>query len=282
MSTFTAIGPALDLSAPAPEAPRHSLLNTPGVVVDRDGGRWLNGVNFWQYPEATPSTWDACDSGTFRVKAEGEGMGSVRFDTVVAIIPITCSAIGMDEEAVAEFFDRAEAALDATLSFAVEDILATGQPSMSNPFLGDTNMTVPAGTSALSPRNAFAWLEKVIGLTGKRGMIHATPQVVASLQDPVLGEVNPLVTVNGTPVVSGGGYTGAHPIGPGLLPGPGDETDWIFASLPVEVRLSPIVATTVAQTLDRSDNVLTYRAERAVLVSFDAELQAGVLVDWSI
>jgi hypothetical protein len=55
----------------------------------------------------------------------------------------------------------------------------------------------------------------------------------------------------------------------------------MFASLPVEVRLSPMVATTVAQTLDRSDNVLTYRAERAMLVSFDAQLQAGVLVDWS-
>lgn len=280
MATFTAIGPALDLSAPAPEAPRHSLLNTPGVVRDRDGGRWLNGVNFWQYPEGTPSTWDPCDSGTFRTKAEGDGMGSTRFDTLVAYLPITCSAIGMDDDAVQEFFDRAEVALDATLSFAAEVLLSQGNASSSNPYLGDGNMSAPAGSTALSAGVALSYLEQAIGATGKRGMIHATPAVIAALQAfPVEGvDLSDLETANGTYVVSGGGYQGARPVG---KPGPGTTEDWIFASLPVAAYLSPVVATTVAQTLDRSDNVLTYRAERALLVSFPDELQAGVLVDWS-
>ena len=33
--------------------------------------------------------------------------------------------------------------------------------------------------------------------------------------------------------------------------------------------------------LDRSDNVLTFRAERYVLAIWDGALQAAVLVDWS-
>jgi len=279
MATFTAIGPALDLSAPAPQAPCHSLLQTPGVVVERDGGRFLNGVNFWQYPEATPSTWDPCDTGTFRTKDDGEGMGFSRFDTVVAYLPITCSAIGMDDQATQEFFDRAEVALDATLSFAVEGLLVKGNPSSTNPFLGDGNMTL-AASGAKSPGVALSYLENAIGLTGQGGMIHATPATIAALQAfPLGGDTQErLETANCTKVVSGGGYIGAHPVG---QTGPGATTDWAFASLPVEVRLSPIVTTTVAQTLERSDNVLTYRAERAVLVSFDTQLQAGVLVDWS-
>lgn len=280
MATITAIGPALDLSAPRPVAPKHSLLNTPGVVVDRDGGRWLNGVNFWQYPEGTPSSWDACDTGTFRTKDEGEGMGTVRFDTIVAYLPITCSAMGMDAEAVQEFFDRAEVALDATLSFAVEELLSQGNPSSTNPYLGDGNMTALAGGAAVSPGLALSYLEEAIGATGKQGMIHSTPAVIAALQAfPVNGANDTrLETANGTPVVSGGGYQDARPVG---KPGTGTTEDWNFASLPVEAYLSPMVATSVSQTLDRSDNVLTYRAERAVLVNFPAELQAGVLVDWS-
>src|SRR6188472_2570135 len=162
MATFTAIGPALDLSAPAPQAPLHSLLNTPGVVVSRDSGRWLNGVNIQQYPTATPTVWDACDTGTFRTKDAGEGMDSVRFDAVVAYLPITCSSIGMGEEAVQEFFDRAEAALDATLSFAAERTLAAGNASSSNPFLADGNMTTPAGTTAVNPAVGLAYLENAI------------------------------------------------------------------------------------------------------------------------
>jgi hypothetical protein len=281
MATFTAIGPALDLSAPTPQAPCHSLLMTPGVVAERDGGRWLNGVNYWQYPEATPSAWDPCDTGTFRTKDEGEGMGSVRFDTVVGYLAITCSAIGMGAEEVQEFFDRAEAALDATLSFAAEELLAAGNPSSSNPFLSDSDMTTPGGSTAVSPGIGLSILENAIGATGKKGMIHATPATIAALQAFPLGgdtEMERLETANCTPVVSGGGYIATRPVG---HPPTGATEDWMFASLPVEVRLSPMVATTVAQTLDRSDNVLTYRAERAMLVSFDAQLQAGVLVDWS-
>ena len=82
--------------------------------------------------------------------------------------------------------------------------------------------------------------------------------------------------MNGTPIVSGGGYIGAA----ANSQAPAAGQDWMFASGPVEVRLSPMVITNLKESLDRSDNTITFRAERWVLVSWDTALQSAVLVDW--
>lgn len=275
MSTFTAVGPRLDLLGPRPQQPRHSLLNTPGVVVDEDGGRWLNGVNLLGYPEDTPSLWEPCSDGTFRVKAEGSERPQALFDPFVAYLPVTCSTLGWAD---GELSDMAEAALNATLSFAVEDALAEGGPSQTNPYLGDGNLTVLGGTE--SPEVALAYLEEAIGATGRRGMIHATPAVVAALQPFPVSDVqaSTLITSNGTPVVSGGGYIGAVPDGEAAL---GATESWMFATGPVEVRLGPFSIPDLRTALDREINEVTFRAERPFLVTWDTVLQAGVLVDWS-
>jgi hypothetical protein len=62
---------------------------------------------------------------------------------------------------------------------------------------------------------------------------------------------------------------------------PGADEDWIFATGPVEVHLGPLVMTNIKETLDRSDNTVTFRAERYALALWDTALQAAVLVDWS-
>jgi hypothetical protein len=36
-----------------------------------------------------------------------------------------------------------------------------------------------------------------------------------------------------------------------------------------------------AAVLDRDDNTVVYRAERDILVGWDGQLQAAVLVDWN-
>jgi len=37
----------------------------------------------------------------------------------------------------------------------------------------------------------------------------------------------------------------------------------------------------VSEYVDRENNVITYRAERAILPLWDTSLQSGVLIDWT-
>lgn len=271
------VGIRLDLDGPRPVAPPHSLVNTPGVVVAGGDGRWMNGVNLIAYPEDVPSLWEACSEGTFETKGDGETGRITTFDPFVVYLPITCSSLGVYQN----LQGQAEAVLEATWSFGVEEALAKGIVGPpSNPFFGDSSLSILAGGAAQTPATALAYLENAIGATGRKGMIHATPAIVSALQADKLegGEEGELLTSNGTPVVSGGGYAGADPYA-GAAPSAGQ--DWMFATGPVEVRSSPIAMTSVSQSLDRSDNTLTFRAERNVLAIFDGALQAGILVDWS-
>ncbi len=108
-------------------------------------------------------------------------------------------------------------------------------------------------------------------------MIHATPPVVSRWFDQTR-EDNPLVTVNGTRVAAGGGYQGATPSGQ-VAASAGES--WVYATGPVEVRLGEVAVLDIKDVLDRSNNDVTFRAERYVLVTWDTQLQAAVLVDWA-
>lgn len=274
MSTFTAVGVRLDLDGPRPVAPPHSLLNTPGVVVERDQGRWLNGVNMIAMPEDTPSLWEPCSEGTYRVKTDGLDVRITTFDPFVVYLPITCSSLGVYQE----LQQQAEDVLDATSSLGVEEALAQGVSGSTNPWFGDANLTV-LGAATVTPAVGLSWLENAIGATGRKGMIHASPAIISALEaDKLEGTEGGLFTSNGTPVVSGGGYIG---VAPESETAAGSGTDWMFATGPVEVRIGPLVMTDVRESLDRSDNVLTFRAERYVLATWDGALQAAVLVDWT-
>lgn len=279
MSTITAVGPALAIDGPLPVAPPHSLLNTGGVVVERDATRVLNGVNVFGYPTGCSSLWEPCSDGTFRTKTDVSEMLSPRFDSFVVYKPVTCSAIGLRDPG--ELSDRSEAALEATVSAGVEKALAEGVDQSSNPFFGDASVDDLTGGTAVSAGVALSMLEEAIGETCRMGLVHATPAVVAALQAfPVGAESDTrLITANGTPVVSGSGY---QDIDTPYLDTPGDTEDWVFATGPVRVYLGPVVTTTVKETLDRSDNTLTFRAERYVIAVWDTALQAAALVDWSL
>jgi hypothetical protein len=275
MSEFVAVGPARDLEGPLPLAPEYSLLTVPGVLADGDV-RWLNGVNVWGYPVETPSLWEPCSDGTFRTKSSESSWDQPRFDAFVAYLPIQCSTITAAPE---EFAERAERTLAATISFAVETALSQGIPGSTNPFFGDTNL-VQHGTDGVTPDVGLSFLENAIGLTGRGGMIHATPGTVAAWGFDKLKTNGSLETVNGTPVASGGGYIGVDPSSEtGSTPTTGIE--WAFATGPVRVYLGDAVTLEVSEYVSRSDNVITYRAERYALATWDTSLQAGVLIDWT-
>lgn len=274
-----AVGPALGIDGPLPVSPLHSLLKTEGVVVDRDATRVLNGVNLWGYPEGCPGLWEPCADGTFRTKSDNSTMSLPRFDSFVVYFPVTCStiSIGGDPD---ELVRRAEQVLKATESAGVEEALAQGVAQSTNPFFGDGNVSILNSGTAVSPGIALSHLEQAIGDTCRKGMIHATPAVIAGLQAfPLDGsEDTRLETANGTPVVSGSGYQG---VDTPALSTPTATQDWVFATGPVEVHLGPIVITDIKETLDRSDNTVTFRAERYVLAVWDTALQAAILVDWA-
>lgn len=278
MST-TGVGPLLAIDGPTPEAPPHSLINTPDVVVERDDGRWMNGVNIFGYPEDTPTLWAPCSDGTFAIKAEGGDMPIARFDPFAVYTPITCSAMGLGS--AREFAGRAEVALEATLSMGIEAGLAQGIPGQAaadeNPHFGDSNLVILGGTE--NPRVGLSFLENAIGATGRQGIIHLTPAVGSALQSNLLVSANDILkTVSGNRVVIGDGYIGTDP---NLGSGPDDTVDWIFATGPVEARIGPLVFNDLAETLERTTNDVTFRAERYVLATWDTALQVGVRVDWS-
>lgn len=273
MSTITAVGVRLDIDGPRPVAPPHSLLNTPGVVVEDGAGRWMNGVNLDTYPTDPPSVWDPCSAGTNRVKDDGAGRLLPTFDPFVVYVPTTCSYFSSNG-----LREMTRVALEANASWGVEYGLSHGVVGLSNPYLGDSHLT-QLGANGISVAEGVARLENAIGAFGIRGIIHATPAAVSLMNtDKLEQESNLLVTSNGTPVVSGGGYIGVHPTG---KTAPSDGQDWIFATGAVEVYLGPPALSDVVSSLDRTDNTITFRAERAALPVWDTALQVGVLVDWA-
>ena len=280
MSTFTGVGPALDLDGPLPVAPKHRLLSVPRVLVEESGGRWESGVKVDGYAPHAPSLFEPCSTGTFRVKDEGETGPQPRFNPIAVYYPITCSTHGKANAQVEAFIDMAELLLDVTISFGVEKALSQGVSLSSNPYLADTNLVDLANGATVSPRVGLGYLENAIGLTARAGLIHATPAITSRWFEDPQTDVAVLRTSNGTPVASGGGYIGANPAGPPA--GPADHIDWAFATGPVEVRLGALERAVDREVVDRGTNVVTARAERVVLVEWDTALQVGVRIDWSL
>lgn len=278
MSTV-AIGPAFDLNGPLPVRPRHSLLETPGVLVNDFDDHVFNGVNLWAYPTGCPLLWEPCSDGTFRVKDEGGELLTPRFDSFVVYQAITCSTISVGTTGD-EFWRRIEDTLTATISAGVERGLAQGVDGSSNPFFGDTNVDDLTGGTAVSAGVGLALLEDAIGVTCRAGLIGATPGSIAALQAFPLGGMEDmgLETANGTPVYSANGFIDLETA---TLPAPGDTEDYMIATGPVRVYLGPVRLNSVRENLDRSDNLLTFRAEAYVVAVWDTALQAAALVDWS-
>lgn len=291
----TAVGVTSTLDGPLPVPRRFSLLRTPGVVQadadENESPRWLSGVNVIGFPAGVPHTWEPCSTGTMREKEERAGgldeealaQPRARFDPIVVYFPLKCTAKGANG-----LVERAKAVLNATLSHGVEAALAAGAALSNNPFFSDSNMVALTGNTPVSPQVGLSYLENAIGeRTGRQGVIHASPAVVAAwgfgagLSNDPVDEAPPMAvlrTANGTPVIAGSGYIG---VDPASQAGPAAGEDWAFATGPVEVRLADGPTVSIAESLDRSINDVIVRPERFVLADWDTALQVGVLIDWA-
>lgn len=267
------------IDGPLPQERMHSLLTVPNVLVPEAGEHWKSGVSVWGYPEEVPELWEGCSDGTFRVKVEGGVFPQGSFTSFVMYVPISCSAMGIGDPN--EFAERAARVLRSTQAFAVERALARGVMGLNNPYLGDTNLvSLATGVTASA---AVGYLENAIADTGRQGLIHITPAVAAMAGDALVTGApgDPIYTPAGTPVAVGAGYVGTDP---DALASPDSNSDWVFATGPVEVRIEDTVTLVpegVAEAVDRSVNDVVFRAEKVAVVSWDTALQVGVLADWS-
>ena len=275
------LGPPVPLDGPLPVAPPFSLVSA-ATIVPSDLRFGVGGA-IWPYPPGLPDTWDPCSTGTFRAKNDGVGWKLPVFQAFTAYLGITCSSITAHMDG---FADRAEIAFAARESFAVARELSRGHANPLNPFLCDADLVILAAGAAVTPDVGLSYLEDAIGATGQQGLIHLTPATASALNGSggfglEINNNRLRTTANATPVAVDGGYIGANP---SLHAPAATGQAWAFATGPVQIRRSPditLLADNIAQSMDRSDNTVTYRAERDYLVDWDTELQAAVLIDWT-
>jgi len=267
---FNFFSVALDLNDPAVQAQ---------MFFPDEPFRWRAGVNVLPRPGELPSGFVPCSTGTMRQKETSEGRDYGTFDAFTAYIPDFCTAFGIGDWE--DFKDQANATILATESFAAERQFAQGQPMEDNPSLDDVNLAVLG--SGVGPMEGLALLENAIGGTGRAGVIHATPAIATmwSASRALLWTGDVIRTVaTRTPVIVGHGYIGTDP---DAAASPTGDTEWAFATGPVFFVRGDLMELSddIAETLDRDQNDLQYRAERDILVGWDGVLQAGVLIDRS-
>lgn len=296
-----AAGPFFRLDGPLPLPRSYTLLNVAQDVQADEHA--LAGVWLQSYPMDLPAVSDPCATGTFATKEDGGPRSMAKFAPFTAYLAGTCAALSIGPDPETWFLPQLRATFKVVESQAVERVLATGAGLMvadgsggqeSVPHLTDGNLDKLNGGTAVSPLEGLALLEDAIGITGRGGVIHATPSTVTLWNSGnrlyIDGAGNLRTSANGTLVVVGTGYIGAHPAGAG----PTATEAWAFATFMPryvagpDINISPIVIPgEYRQALDTSTNVVTFRAERDYVITFDSDttdgdnppLQVGVLID---
>lgn len=278
MSQVT-IGPPRVLDGPVPVPPRYSLLVNATIIDDLDY-HWMSGGQVYPYPDlGDGAAHNACAAGTEREKIEGGSFALPEFGAFTVYVAETCTARGIGDDE--DFKNRAVMGLNGLEAALVEREFALGDAMPANPYLADVTLPNYEALGTLAPLEALARLENAIAETGKMGVVHTDPATATAWAGQYLIEKEGSfmrAVATGTPIVVGYGYVGAKPDGSAVLAA---DQGYAWATGPVQIRRSGIemLPGSLAEALDRQNNVVTYRAERHYLVDWDTELQAAVLVD---
>lgn len=276
---MTLFGPPQPYDAPLPQAPKYTLVGASFVPPTSDE-RWANGITIRPYQVETPDLYDQCGSGS-GIIAKTTGTPEILTDfsafTVLVAESCTTRSIGNDNDLA----ERAQNVLTAVESFGVEGEFERAALMPANPHLTDANAQIQAGGTVTNSINGLALLEKAIAVTGRRGVIHATPALATKwISDHMLEDdgAGKLRTLLGTIVVPGAGYQGTPPLGQAANTG---TVEWAYATGPILVlKGSPFqIPQRLDQALNRSINFVTYRVERLYAYGWDRQLQAAVKID---
>lgn len=254
--------------------------------------RWLNGVEVYPYPPNQGELFDTCspNTQTAGTKDFGQDVAHPQFGALAIYLAETCASFKIWNQE--QYKARATAALNAVESAALARHFMTGEGQPLNPHLSDANSECifPNADVATNNVNGLALLEQQIGLTGKLGIIHCSPQFASSLRErfAIDNKTGVIRTINGNVVIADAGYAaGSTPHGHAA---PTGTQEWIYATGAIDIRRTEmfVLPDNVVQALDRGTsgsatngrpNRVTYRAERYYLIDWDTEFQAAVLAD---
>lgn len=276
----TMLSPVL---APPAQPPRVSLLQSVQLIQGDELGRWEAGYEFVPLGVGAGGVVAAewCAGETARDGERPPGIVGARPYWVWEARE--CTSLQMRyAQAAAE----ARQLLQVTESYHVarefwrgDEATAAGadwddQPVLARP----SSDTLTNG--AVDFVEALACLERGLASAqrGRRGMIHATPELVTHWASKyvVYRDGNQLVTLLGTIVVTDAGYDGSGPNGEAAA----DNSQWAYATGMVQVRLgdTTVLPGTEAEELNRQVNTTEVYAQRLVSPSWDLTAHLAVEV----
>lgn len=279
-----AIGPRSPLASVPARRPPTGLVATceaAGLLVDNDGP-WVKG--FGVEPEGcvgdNSAVYDPCDTSTTRTVSRDNQSAEIDWDPVELTTGDVCSAFSSDAR---DARGRAERTLAACESKLLAGELWAGTQaaasSLPNRFLADVaNVDIVTEAGPVAPETGLACLEQALAecACGGRGMIHATPQAVSTwAQLDLVARQGPLMlSPNDHYIVADAGYPGTSPDGetPDMI-----DSVWAYATGLVQVRRAPVqvVPDDDSDAVDRTNNVITFRASRLASAWWDGCCHAG-------
>lgn len=190
--------------------------------------------------------------------------GPVLIDTIPVVLSVDDHVSSFSWN-VEDLPKRVERILEAYTSRLLERELWTGEIAVTDNLpnrvlaIDDANDVTP--TTLPSSRDAVGILTNALSDAGVGDvMIHATKRAAIQLPDAWRNEET--LEMFGFTVVSGAGYPGTGPDGTG--------TNWMYATDVVNVHLGPIevVPDELSEAIRRSDNTITYYAQRFAAADF--------------
>lgn len=289
-----ALGPRAVVQAPRPAFPRMGLVASALGPPQNEDDRWLNGFAYAPENCAGAGAGEACNPDDVE-KSVPTNLDEVAFIPFVVYAGDRCSPFELGRD----WPGRARRLLEASEQYQIEAEFWSGAIAQNhnaglagddpdrwpNRYLADNSqadvLNVAPTFGSMDATNALACLERALGECGQgqRGMIHATREVVTiwTARNLITREGNLLVSPNDNIVVPGTGYDGSGPDGqPGV-----DGRIWAYATDMVTVRRGPVLTlpTDIREALDRSDNTVTYWAERLAAATFDGCCHAAIAID---
>lgn len=273
------------VSAPPLRPPAYGLIIAArdASAVD-DGFRWDRGITWTPAlcsDEIGPSA-GGCDTGATSDDddiAAMEACEAPTFRPVVLYAMRRVSAYGPDN---AENEERVRNRLAVTESYQLAKELWAGtiaqstSPDMENDYFTKSGSATVVDPSPVGVPQAVGVLDAELGecLKGARGMIHVTPNALASLAAASVVRQSGALWLSplGNVVVADAGYPGTAPSGE-----TGEE--WAFATGMVDVRLGPVFVNTDRVAFDRRTNTYELKAERLAAAVYDGCCLLAVQID---
>lgn len=278
---MSTIGPATVVKAPQHGVPLISLLTSVDKVApDPDvADYWLNGVRYLpEKCQGSGAIYAQCAPGGPSKTVNVNGV-PVESDPFIVFAGDTCSTFGFPEH---DYVGRATRTLAQWEAYEVEKEFWTGAQAKAgnvahpgsyaaDQWLASASATLIAGGGALPPVEAMSAIHTTLAdcTGGAPFVIHAPRALLAYWENAFLvhREGTRYVDGLGNTVVFGAGYPGTSPAG-GT---PAANSTWVYVTSPVRYWATDtdILPDNYSAAIDRTNNVVTFLAERYFLVDYD-------------